>query len=124
VHCWSVPIEEVDPDLAGAYLGLDSTYRVLGQYEDSRRVFREGLKRFPAFRALSTLFALTLYNLAEQKAPGYQEGCYDRDGLMFDCVRRGSSRLSRPGTHEDDHEHQGQHGEGYGRPEPPPEAAE
>jgi tetratricopeptide (TPR) repeat protein len=56
-----------EEDLAGAYLGLGSTYRVLGEYEDSRRVLREGLKRFPADRALSTFLALALYNLGEHR---------------------------------------------------------
>ena len=54
-----------EENLVGAYLGLGSTYRVLGEYGDSRRVLREGLKRFPADRALSTFLALTLYNLGE-----------------------------------------------------------
>jgi tetratricopeptide (TPR) repeat protein len=57
--------EPPEEDLVGTYLGLGSTYRVLGEYEDSRRVLREGLKRFPADRALSTFLALTLYNLGE-----------------------------------------------------------
>ncbi len=56
-----------EEDLAGAYLGLGSTYRVLGEYEDSRRVLREGLERFPANRALSTFLTLTLYNLGEHR---------------------------------------------------------
>lgn len=56
-----------EEDLAGTYIGLGSTYRVLGEYEDSRRVLREGLERFPADRALSTFLTLTLYNLGEHR---------------------------------------------------------
>ena len=61
----AAPEELPAGDLAGAYLGLGSTYRVLGEYEDSRRVLREGLERFPADRALST--SLALYNLGEHR---------------------------------------------------------
>ena len=49
---------------AGAYLGLGSTHRALGEYEESRRVL---LERFPEDRALSTFLALTLYNLGEHR---------------------------------------------------------
>lgn len=52
---------------AGAYLGLGSTHRALGEYEESRRVLLEGLERFPEDRALSTFLALTLYNLGEHR---------------------------------------------------------
>ena len=54
-------------DAAGAYLGLGSTFRVLGEYGESRRVLLEGLERFPDDRALSTFLALTLYNLGEHR---------------------------------------------------------
>lgn len=61
-------LEELsEGDLVGTYLGLGSTYRVLGEYEDFRRVLREGLERFPADRALSTFLTLTLYNLGEHR---------------------------------------------------------
>ena len=56
-----------EEDAAGAYLGLGSTLRALGEYEDSRQTLREGLERFPADRALSTFLALTHYNLAEHR---------------------------------------------------------
>src|SRR5919112_703916 len=54
-------------DAAGAYLGLGSTHRALGEHEESRRVLLEGLERFPDDRALSTFLALTLYNLGEHR---------------------------------------------------------
>lgn len=52
-------------DLKSAYLGLGSTYRALGDYQNSKRVFEEGMKRFPKQQALKTFYALTLYNLGE-----------------------------------------------------------
>ena len=61
----AAPGELPEEDLAGAYLGLGSTYRLLGEYEDSRQTLREGLRRFPTDRALSTFLALTLHNLGE-----------------------------------------------------------
>jgi tetratricopeptide (TPR) repeat protein len=57
----------LEEDAAGAYLGLGSTHRALGEYEESRRVLLEGLERFPDDRALSTFLALTLYNLGENR---------------------------------------------------------
>jgi tetratricopeptide (TPR) repeat protein len=33
--------------LRGAYLGLGSTYRTLGQYADAQVTLRQGLERFP-----------------------------------------------------------------------------
>ena len=48
----------------------------------------------------------------------------ERKSLGFGCVSGGAPHLPRPGAHGDDHEHYGQHGEAYGRPQPPTEAAE
>lgn len=59
--------ELTEEEAAGAYLGLGSTLRVLGEPEESRRVLREGLERFPDDRALATFLALTLYNLGEHR---------------------------------------------------------
>jgi tetratricopeptide (TPR) repeat protein len=56
-----------EEDLASAYLGLGSTYRVLGEYEASLTTLREGIEHFPGDRALSTFLALTLYNLGEHR---------------------------------------------------------
>ncbi len=50
-------------DRVGAMLGLGSTYRCLGEYEKSLRMFDQGLKEFPEARALKVFRALTLYNL-------------------------------------------------------------
>ena len=56
-----------EEDLASAYLGLGSTYRVLGEYEASLKTLQEGKERFPNDRALNTFLALTLYNLGEHR---------------------------------------------------------
>lgn len=52
-------------DLQGAYLGLGSTYRALGQYAASKQTLLEGLTHFPQARELRVFLAMTLYNLGE-----------------------------------------------------------
>jgi tetratricopeptide (TPR) repeat protein len=54
-----------DKDLQGAYLGLGSTYRTLGEYEKSKSVFKKGIGRFPENNALTVFYSMTLYNLNE-----------------------------------------------------------
>lgn len=50
-------------DLEGAFLGLGSTYRTLGEYEKSEQVYLQGIALFPTNRALQVFYAMTLYNL-------------------------------------------------------------
>jgi len=52
-------------DLRGAYLGLGSTYRTLGKYEESKKTLLEGLSRFPDAKEMKIFLAMTLYNLGE-----------------------------------------------------------
>jgi len=47
----------------GAMLGLGSTYRCLGEYEKSLKVFDQAVSEFPNERPLKVFRALTLYNL-------------------------------------------------------------
>ncbi|PPA70352.1 tetratricopeptide repeat protein [Jeotgalibacillus proteolyticus] len=54
-------------DLEGAYIGLGSTYRVLGEYEKSREVFLKGLGAFPENQALRVFYAMTLYNVNDHQ---------------------------------------------------------
>ncbi len=54
-------------DLEGAILGLGSTYRTLGEYEKSEKVFLEGIELFPTNRAIQVFYSMTLYNLSEHK---------------------------------------------------------
>lgn len=50
-------------DLRGAYLGLGSSYRALGRYEESLAAFDDGSRRFPDAEELRVFRAMTLYNL-------------------------------------------------------------
>jgi predicted Zn-dependent protease len=59
--------ELTDDELRGALLGLGSTYRTLGRDADSDRVLREGIERFPDFKALRAFHAMTLYNLGHPR---------------------------------------------------------
>lgn len=51
--------------LEGAFLGLGSTYRTIGEYEKSKQVLREGIEQFSNNRALQVFYSMTLYNLNE-----------------------------------------------------------
>ncbi len=52
-------------DRSGAMLGLGSTYRSLGEYEKSLKIFDQAVQEFPEERALKVFRALTLYNLGK-----------------------------------------------------------
>jgi tetratricopeptide (TPR) repeat protein len=52
-------------ELEGALLGLGSTYRTLGEYDKSKRIFQKGIESFPNNRAIQTFYSMTLYNLNE-----------------------------------------------------------
>jgi tetratricopeptide (TPR) repeat protein len=52
-------------DLQGALLGLGSTYRCLGRYEESAQVLRQAIQQFPGVRQFEVFLALTLYNLGD-----------------------------------------------------------
>lgn len=49
----------------GAFVGLGSTYRVIGEYAKSRNVFEKGMAEFPENKAMPVFFAMTLHNLKE-----------------------------------------------------------
>jgi tetratricopeptide (TPR) repeat protein len=49
----------------GAFLGLGSTYRVIGEYTESRAVLEKGMGEFPENNALPIFYAMTLHNLKE-----------------------------------------------------------
>lgn len=51
--------------LVDAYLGLGSTYRTLGQYEESKRILVQALSEFPEAEHVKVFYAMTLYNLNE-----------------------------------------------------------
>jgi tetratricopeptide (TPR) repeat protein len=50
-----------------AFLGLGSTYRVLGEYQKAEETLRRGLEEFPQSRALQVFLALALYNTQKPK---------------------------------------------------------
>lgn len=53
--------------LRSAYLGLGSTYRVLGRYQDALASFEEGLTRFPGAIDLAVFKSMALYNVGRNK---------------------------------------------------------
>lgn len=54
-------------DLAGAYLGLGSTLRGLGDYKKSVAILEKGVATFPSHKALKTFLAMALYNNGRAK---------------------------------------------------------
>ncbi len=52
-------------DLQGACLGLGSTYRTLGEYENAKIILNEGMERFPENHALKIFYSMTLHNVSE-----------------------------------------------------------
>ncbi|WP_405794433.1 tetratricopeptide repeat protein [Streptomyces sp. NBC_01506] len=54
-----------DEDRLGALVGLGSTFRILGRYEDAVRTLRGGLERFPDDGALRTFLAMALFNTGQ-----------------------------------------------------------
>ena len=52
-------------ELEGALIGLGSTYRTLGEYENSKQVLLKGIETFPDNKAIQTFYSMTLYNLGE-----------------------------------------------------------
>lgn len=55
------------PDLERAYLGLGSTYRILGEYQHAEETLRRGVSEFPHNRALQVFLAMALYNTQRYK---------------------------------------------------------
>ncbi|MCM3628435.1 tetratricopeptide repeat protein [Paenibacillus glycanilyticus] len=52
-------------DREGAYLGLGSTYRTLGRYEEAKAIFVEAISIYPDNREFRVFYAMVLYNLKE-----------------------------------------------------------
>ncbi|MEU9835199.1 tetratricopeptide repeat protein [Streptosporangium sp. NPDC048047] len=52
-------------DRRGAFLGLGSTYRVLGRYGSAVETLSRGLEEFPEDPALQTFLSMALYNVGE-----------------------------------------------------------
>ncbi|KZB79494.1 tetratricopeptide repeat protein [Amycolatopsis regifaucium] len=54
-------------DRHGVFVGLGSTYRVLGRYDEALETLRRGLDEFPDDAALKTFLAMALYNVGEAR---------------------------------------------------------
>lgn len=52
-------------DRQGALLGLGSTYRTLGMYENSKEVFEMAIKEYPERREFQVFYAMVRFNLKE-----------------------------------------------------------
>lgn len=66
-YCETAIANGLVEDRSGAMLGLGSTYRCLGEYEKSLKVFDQGIREFPEDRSLKVFRALTLYNLGKSE---------------------------------------------------------
>lgn len=55
------------PDRERALMGLGSTYRILGEYQNAEETLRRGMREFPANRAIQVFLAMTLYNQQSYK---------------------------------------------------------
>lgn len=62
---WAIQLGLTGDDLRGALIGLGSTYRCLGLYEQSARTLRHGVESFPEDRAFEVFLAMSLYNLSQ-----------------------------------------------------------
>lgn len=54
-------------DMQGAIIGLGSTYRTLGRYEESRKLLEDGMSQFPQNGAMKVFYAMSLYNLHDYR---------------------------------------------------------
>lgn len=54
-------------DPAGALLGLGSTYRTLGEYQQAISRLRQGVEAFPSDRSLEVFLLMALYNAGEHR---------------------------------------------------------
>ncbi|MEO4052311.1 tetratricopeptide repeat protein [Solibacillus sp. CAU 1738] len=54
-----------DESLKGAMLGLGSTFRTLGKYEQSKKILEQAIDHFPDQIQFQVFYAMTLYNVQE-----------------------------------------------------------
>jgi tetratricopeptide (TPR) repeat protein len=54
-------------DRRSAYVGLGSTYRTLGRYNEAKATLLEGLQQFPEAADLQVFLAMALHNVGEGK---------------------------------------------------------
>jgi tetratricopeptide (TPR) repeat protein len=56
-----------DEDLRGVLLGLGSTYRTLGRYQEAAETLRKGIETFPDAPEFPVFYAMALYNVGQGK---------------------------------------------------------
>lgn len=66
-YCRAISLGLPGADLERAYLGLGSSYRELGQYQEAEETLRQGVKEFPQNRALQVFLSMALYNTQQYK---------------------------------------------------------
>lgn len=54
-------------NLEGAYLGLGSTYRSIGEYKKSEEIFKRAMNEFSDNKDFEVFYSMTLYNLGDHK---------------------------------------------------------
>ena len=54
-------------NLEGAYLGLGSTYRSIGEYKKSEEIFKRAMSEFSDNKDFEVFYSMTLYNLGDHK---------------------------------------------------------
>lgn len=57
----------VESDRQAAYLGLGSTYRTIGKYDQSKTLFLEAKALFPTVSVYDAFLGMTLYNLNQHQ---------------------------------------------------------
>ncbi|WPK10493.1 tetratricopeptide repeat protein [Lysinibacillus louembei] len=72
-------------DMANAYLGLGSTFRTLGKYQQSQETLSKAIALFPENQALQVFYAMTLYNLNEHS---------NAMELLLNCIANSSMDIN------------------------------
>lgn len=54
-------------DLERCYLGLGSSYRLIGEYEKAVNILENGVQKYPDNKALQTFLSITYYNVGNYK---------------------------------------------------------
>ncbi|TDL38283.1 tetratricopeptide repeat protein [Macrococcoides bohemicum] len=54
-------------DLERCYLGLGSSYRLIGEYEKAVKVLEKGVELYPTNKALQTFLSIAYYNVGNYK---------------------------------------------------------
>jgi tetratricopeptide (TPR) repeat protein len=58
----SLQLELQEVERQGAYLGLGSTYRTLGMYDEAQLIFEEAISKYPDRREYQVFYAMVRFN--------------------------------------------------------------